>query len=158
MCLFIVWYPLSSADFTIFTPLLLELSYTVWYPLYWGKFSICALRCSYSKSLQFSFLIPSGTHHCCVDRGSVICMACPTTPYMAGSIAWTPVTHPSTNRAGSALLNFSDLRELATTRSWASYQLCTFLLLYKTTIYQQLTANHKIHVVFLLVYSILLQA
>ena len=54
-----------------------------WYPwsmLYhglWGEFSICALCCSYSQSLQFSFLVPPGTHHCWVDRGGVIWEACP---------------------------------------------------------------------------------
>ena len=62
--------PLSSADFTIYT-LVMEL-FLIQSHLLWGEFSICALCCSYSQSLQFSFLVPPGTHHCWVDRGSVI--------------------------------------------------------------------------------------
>ena len=71
--------------------------------LLWGEFSICALCCSYSQSLQFSFLVPPGTHHCWVDRGSVIWEACPTPLHMAGNVTRAAVTHPSTNRARSCL-------------------------------------------------------
>ena len=42
------------------------------------KFSICALYCSYSQSLQFSF--PPGTHHCLV-----------------GSMEWGSLPHISTH-------------------------------------------------------------
>ena len=63
--------PLSSADFTIYAPGIGTLSYTVSSPL--GENSAFApLCCSYSQSLQFSFLVPPGTHHCWLDRGSVI--------------------------------------------------------------------------------------
>ena len=75
--------PLSSADFTIYAPGIGTLSYTVSSPL--GEFSICALCCSYSQSLQFSFLVPPGTHHCWVDRGGVIWEACPTPLHMTVS-------------------------------------------------------------------------
>ena len=68
--------------------------------LLWGEFSICALCCSYSQSLQFNFLVPPGTHHCWVDRGDVISWeACPTPLHMAGSVTLAAVTHSSTNRA-----------------------------------------------------------
>ena len=71
--------------------------------LLWGEFSICALCCSYSQSLQFSFLVPPGTHHCWVDRGGVIWEACPTPLHMAGSVTRAAVTHPSTNQARRCL-------------------------------------------------------
>ena len=67
--------PLSSADLQ-FTPLVLEL-FLMQSHLLWGEFSICALCCSYSQSLQLSFLVPPGTHHSWVDRGGVIWEACP---------------------------------------------------------------------------------
>ena len=68
-----------------FTPLVLELFLTESH-LLWGEFSICALSCSYSQSLQFSFLVPPATHHCWVDRGGVIWEACPTPPHMTGHV------------------------------------------------------------------------
>ena len=49
-------------------------------PWYWNSLlysfisseeNTCTLCCSYSQSLQFSFLIPPGTHHYCVDRGMI---------------------------------------------------------------------------------------
>ena len=51
------------------------------YHLLWGEFSICALCCSYSQSLQFSFRA-----FCWVDRGGMICEACPTPLHMAASV------------------------------------------------------------------------
>ena len=63
--------PLSAADFTIYAPGIVTLSYTVSSPLGRIQHSHTLLQL-YSQSLQFSFLIPSGTHHCWVDRGSVI--------------------------------------------------------------------------------------
>ena len=76
--------PLSSADFTVYA-LVLEL-FLIQSHLLWGEFSICALCCSYSQSLQFSFLVPPGTHHCWVDRGGVIWEACPTPLHMTVSV------------------------------------------------------------------------
>ena len=52
--------PLSSQLTLQFTPLVLEL-FLIQSHLLWGEFSICALCCSYSQSLQFSFLVPPGT-------------------------------------------------------------------------------------------------
>ena len=75
---------MSSADFTIYAPGIGTLSYTVSSPP--GEFSICALCCSYSQSLQFSFLVPPGTHHWWVDRGSVIWEACPTPLHITGHV------------------------------------------------------------------------
>ena len=76
--------PLSSADLQ-FTPLVLEL-FLIQSHLLWGEFSICAHCCSYSQSLQFSFLVPPGTYHCWVDRGGVIWEACPTPLHMTGHV------------------------------------------------------------------------
>ena len=39
--------------------------------LHWGEFNISAFCCSYRQSLQSSFLVPLGTHHCWVGRGSL---------------------------------------------------------------------------------------
>ena len=89
--------------------------------LLWGEFSICALCCSYSQSLQFSFLVPPGTHHCWVDRGGVIWKACPTPLHMAGSVTRAAVTHPSTNRARRCLTS-AIWRELVTIRPCATKQ------------------------------------
>ena len=58
--------------------------------------------CSYSQSLQFRFLVPPATHHCWLDRGSMIWKACPTPPNMA-QCDWSPATHPSTNWAQRCL-------------------------------------------------------
>ena len=77
MCLFIVWNPHWVQQTLQFTPLVLEF-FLIQSHLLWGEFSICALCCSCSQSLQLSFLVPPGTHHCWVDRGSVIWEACPT--------------------------------------------------------------------------------
>ena len=78
-----------------FTPLVLELS-LIQSHLPRGEFSICALCCSCRQSLQFSFLVPSGTHHCWVNRGGMIWEACPTRLHMFGSLARALVAHPST--------------------------------------------------------------
>ena len=77
--------PSSSADLQ-FMPLVLELSLILFH-LLWEEFSICALCCSYSQSLQFSFLVPPGTHYCWVDRGGVMREACPTPLYKTVSLA-----------------------------------------------------------------------
>ena len=84
-CLFIVWNPHWGQQTLQFTPLVLEL-FLVQSHLLWEEFSICALCCSYSQSLQFSFLVPPGTHHCWVDRGSVIWEAYPTPLHMTGHV------------------------------------------------------------------------
>ena len=85
-CLFIVWNPHWVQQTLQFTPLVLEL-FLMQSHLLWGEFSICALCCcSYSQSLQFSFLVSPGTHHCWVDRGSVIWEACPTPLHMTGHV------------------------------------------------------------------------
>ena len=83
---------MSSADITVYTPVL-EFSLIRSY-LLWGEFSICALCCShmYSQSLQFSFLVPPGTHLCWVDRGSMVWEVCLTPQHMAGSITRTLVS------------------------------------------------------------------
>ena len=83
-CLFIVWNPHWVQQTLQFTPLVLEL-FLIQSHLLWGEFSICTLCCSYSQSLQFSFLVPPGTHHCWVDRGGVIWEACPTPLHMTVS-------------------------------------------------------------------------
>ena len=99
--------PVGSADCTIYTPVL---EHTLLQShLLWGEFSICALCCSYSQSLQFSFLVPPGTHHCWVDRGGMIWEACPTPLHMTGSVTRAS-GHPSKYYPGSTLLNFSDLK------------------------------------------------
>ena len=72
----LIWSPWVQQT-SQFTPLVLELSLTQ-SRLLWGEFSICTLCCSYSQSLQFSFLVPPGTHHCWVDRDDIIWEACPT--------------------------------------------------------------------------------
>ena len=75
-------------------PLVLKLSH-IQPHLLWGEFSICSLCCSCNQSLQFSFLVPPGTHHCWVDRGSMIRKACPTSLHMVGSMTRVLVTHRS---------------------------------------------------------------
>ena len=57
----------SSADVKIYAPDRGTLSYTVSAPL--GRIEHYTICCSYSQSLQYSFLVPPGTHHCWVDRG-----------------------------------------------------------------------------------------
>ena len=84
-CLLIVWNPHWVQQTLQFTLLVLEL-FVIQSHLLWGEFSICALCCSYSQSLQFSFLVPPGTHHCWVDRGGVIWEACPTPLHMTGHV------------------------------------------------------------------------
>ena len=84
MCLFIVWNPHWVQQTLQFMPLVLEL-FLIQSHLLWGEFSICALCCSYSQSMQFSFLVPPGTHHCWVDRSGVIWEACPTPLHMTVS-------------------------------------------------------------------------
>ena len=66
-------------------PLVLEL-FLIQSHLLWEEFSICALCCSYSQLLRFSFLIPPGTHHCWVDRGGVIWEDYPTPLHMTGHV------------------------------------------------------------------------
>ena len=69
-----------------------------------GEFSICAhFCCSYNQSLQFSFLVPLGTHHCYMGRGGMACT--------------TPVTHPRTDRARRCLTSV-----ISTTRPCATAQ------------------------------------
>ena len=72
-----------------------DLSYAKKSHLLWEEFTVCALCCSYSQSLQFSFLVlvPPGTRHCWVIRGSMIWEACPTPLRMTGSVTRAPVTH-----------------------------------------------------------------
>ena len=96
-----------------FTPLVLELS-LIQSRLLWGEFSVCPLCCSYSQSVQISFLVPPGTHHCWVNRGGMIREACPTPVHMADSVTRAPVTHPSTNRARCCLTSVI-WRKLVTT-------------------------------------------
>ena len=104
VCLFIVWYPpLSSVDFTIYTPGIGTLSYTASSPI-WGEFSICALCCSYSQSLQLSFLVPLVTHHCWVDRGGMLWEACPTPLHMVVGVAKFYHFCESCNRTTSPVL------------------------------------------------------
>ena len=74
-----------------------------------GEFSICALCCSYSQSLRFSFLVPPGTHYCWVDWGVMIWEACPTPLHVACQQRDSSNGHPSKCKPGSELLNFSDL-------------------------------------------------
>ena len=84
------------------------------HPWYWNTLFYCLISsgdnsafadicCSYIQSFQFSFLVLPGTHHCYVDRASVIWEACPTPLHMAGSVTRVVVTHPSTNRAQRCL-------------------------------------------------------
>ena len=87
--------------------------------LLWGEFSICALCYRYDQSLQLSFLVPPGTHHCWVDRGGMLWEASPTPLYMAGSLTRAPVTHPSTNQAMWCLIS-AIWWELATTQPCAT--------------------------------------
>ena len=51
----------------------------------------------------FPIFVPPGTHHCLVDRGSMIWEACPTPVprpvHMASSVSRAPVTHPGNNWA-----------------------------------------------------------
>ena len=93
--------PVGSADCTIYTPGIR--THSLQSHLLWGQFSICALCCSYSQSLQFSFLVPPGTHHCQVDWGSMIWETCPKPLHMDGSMTRAPVTDPNTIRARRCL-------------------------------------------------------
>ena len=102
MCIFIAWYPLEFSRLHNEHPLVLELS-LIQSHLLWGEFSIWALCCNYSQSLQFSFRVPPSTHYCWVDRRDMIWEACPAPLHMAGSVTRAPVTHPSTNQARRCL-------------------------------------------------------
>ena len=65
--------PVGSANCTIYAPGIGTHSFTVSSPL--GRIQhlrSLQIACSYSQSLQFSFLVPPGTHHGWVDRGGVI--------------------------------------------------------------------------------------
>ena len=89
--------PVGSADCTIYTPGIGTHSFTVSSPL--GRIQhLSTLQQYIANSLQFSFLVPPGTHYCWVDRGGVIWEACPTPLHMSGSVTRAAVTHPS-NRA-----------------------------------------------------------
>ena len=105
------------------TPLVLELSLIQSYLLL-GEFNICALCFSYSQSLQFSFLVQLGTHHCWVDRGSMIWEACQTPIHMTGSMTWAQATHPSTNQAQRCLTSVISWMELVTTQPCAPISPC----------------------------------
>ena len=63
--------PVGSVDCTIYTPGIGTLSFSL---ISSGENSafLHTFCYSYSQSLQYSFLIPPGTHHCWVDRGGVI--------------------------------------------------------------------------------------
>ena len=61
--------PARSVDCTIYTTGIGTHLFTVSSPL--GRIQHCTLCCSCSHSLQFSFLVPSGTHHCWVGRDSM---------------------------------------------------------------------------------------
>ena len=58
---------MSSADFTIYTPGIRTLSYTVSSPR--GEFSAFSAA---NAIHNFPVFIPPGTHHCWVDRGSMV--------------------------------------------------------------------------------------
>ena len=84
MCIFIVQYPREFSR-------LHNLHSWYWNSciqshLLWGEFSICALCSSNSGSLQFSFLVPPGTHHCWVNRDGMIWEVCLTPLHMASSV------------------------------------------------------------------------
>ena len=68
--------------------------------LLWEEFRSCTLCCSYSQSLQFNFIIPPGTHHCCMDRDGIMrCLPKTSTHGWQRATA----THPSTNRSRRCL-------------------------------------------------------
>ena len=98
-----------------FTPLVLELS-LVQSHLLWGEFSAFSAASAIHNSPLF---VPSGTHHCWVDRGGMIWKACPTPLHMVDSVTRAAVTHPSTNRARCCLTSVI-WRELVTTRPSAT--------------------------------------
>ena len=99
-----------------FTPLVLEL-FLVRSHLLWGDFSAFSAAIAIHNS---SLFVPPGTHHCWVDRGGMICKACPTPLHMADSMTRAPaVTHPSTNRARRCLTSVI-WRELVTIRPCAT--------------------------------------
>ena len=79
--------PSSSADFPIFTPGIGNLSYAVSS----REFSAFSAANAIHNS---AFLVPPGTHHCWVDRGSMRWKAYQTPLHMPGSIIY-----PSTYRA-----------------------------------------------------------
>ena len=120
--MFIVQISQQEQKTVQFTPLVLEHTLLQSH-LLWGEFRFCALCCSYSQSLQFIFLVPPGTHHCWVDRSSVIWEACPTPLHMTGSVTRAAVTHPSTNRAQRCLTSVL-WRELITIRPCANAFCC----------------------------------
>ena len=67
MCMFIVC-PHRVQQTSEFTPLVSELS-LIWSHLLWGEFSEFSAGIAIHNSLLF---VPPGTHHCWVDRGSMI--------------------------------------------------------------------------------------
>ena len=75
MCIFIVWYTLAlSRLHTIYNPCIGTLFYSRTSSgenLAFVHFVVAI------QSLQFSFLIPQGTHHYWVDRGGMIWEAWP---------------------------------------------------------------------------------
>ena len=86
MCIFIVRYPLSSANFTIYAPRIGTLLYGFISSRENSAFAHFAAAIANHYNL-FSFRVPPGTHHCWVDKGSVIWEACLTPLHMAGSVA-----------------------------------------------------------------------
>ena len=80
MFMFIVWCPLSSADFTI-TPLVLELSLIRSHFL-WGEFSACSAA---NVIHNVQIFVPPGTHHWQLGRGSMKWEVYPTLPHMTSS-------------------------------------------------------------------------
>ena len=71
MYMFVVWYLLEFNRLHNLHPWYLELS-LIQSHLLWREFSIYALCCSYSQSIQFSCLLPPGTHHRWGDRDGMI--------------------------------------------------------------------------------------
>ena len=64
---FIVWIPVSSVDFTIYTPSIETLSY--------GLISTGENSTHFLQLMPFTIFpvfIPPGTHHCWVDRGGMV--------------------------------------------------------------------------------------
>ena len=72
-----------------FTLLVLEHALLQYYLLR-GEISICALCYCYRQSLQCSFIVLLGTHHCWVDRDSMEWKVFPTLLHMNSSGNQTP--------------------------------------------------------------------
>ena len=108
MCIFIdFWYP-RSADFTIFTTLVLELS-LIRSHLPWGEFSAFSAA---NDIHNFPFFVPPGTHYHWMDRGSIEWEVFPTLLHMTSSgnrtsIHWTTRSHkkPTVPHKSNSSLN-----------------------------------------------------